>query len=465
MDPRTCAKCGTRIPENAAEGLCPRCVLATGLETNSAWGGAGLAASNSSDPSMGLEDIVRDLPNLEILETIGHGGMGVVYKARQRSLDRIVALKVLSPRWKDNPEFEERFMREARAMAILNHPAIVSIYDFGRSNGRYYLMQEYVDGINLREALQQGRRFSPSEVLRIVPVLCEALDYAHGQGIIHRDIKPENILIDSQGRVKITDFGLVKLMAANQQPMEITSVRDVLGTPHYMAPEQVEGRNDVDHRADIYALGVVFYEMLTGQLPLGRFAPPSQKVHIDVRLDEVVLRALEQEPARRYQSAGAVKSDVESIVSGGPARYGTSAGSGAPRTPPPAGYVPRPPVGAGVNSARKIPDDIPGVLWVAIISLAPMILMKLPAGQYVDAVLSGGLLYGIIRGYKWAYWVTIVSVVFGVLVTMAGSGLASGLVVLALDCLVLVPVWMSRSYFFPGEELAMQSANQSSGRT
>ena len=172
---------------------------------------------------------------------------------------------------------------------------------------------EYVDGPNLRQ-LERAGKLSPREALQIVPQICEALQYAHDEGIVHRDIKPENVLVDKKGRVKIADFGLAKILGREPQDFRLTGAGQVMGTPHYMAPEQVEHPQDVDHRADIYSLGVVFYEMLTGELPLGKFAPPSRKVQVDVRLDEVVLHALEKEPERRYQHASQVKSDVETIV-------------------------------------------------------------------------------------------------------------------------------------------------------
>jgi serine/threonine protein kinase len=158
---------------------------------------------------------------------------------------------------------------------------------------------------------------APEEALAIVPHICEALQYAHDQGIVHRDIKPENILIDKQGRVKIADFGIAKMLGPEREGQELTAGGQVVGTPHYMAPEQVEHPRTVDHRADIYSLGVVFYEMLTGELPLGRFPAPSSRgrgMSIDVRLDEVVLKALEKEPERRYQQASNVKTDVETIA-------------------------------------------------------------------------------------------------------------------------------------------------------
>ena len=154
---------------------------------------------------------------------------------------------------------------------------------------------------------------TPQQALAIVPQICEALQFAHDEGVVHRDIKPENILLDKRGRVKIADFGLAKLAAGSPDEFTLTGTHQVMGTPHYMAPEQMEGSHAVDHRADIYSLGVVFYEMLTGEVPMGHFEPPSKKVEIDVRLDEVVLRALDREPERRYQHASEVKTDVESI--------------------------------------------------------------------------------------------------------------------------------------------------------
>jgi len=156
------------------------------------------------------------------------------------------------------------------------------------------------------------KRLSPREALAIVPQVCDALQFAHDQGIVHRDIKPENLLIDRRGRVHIADFGLAKLVT-NVADARLTQTHAIMGTPHYMAPEQFEKPTAVDHRADIYSLGVVLYEMLTGELPLGRFAPPSAKVQVDVRLDEVVLKTLEKEPERRYQQASEMKGEVETL--------------------------------------------------------------------------------------------------------------------------------------------------------
>jgi tRNA A-37 threonylcarbamoyl transferase component Bud32 len=339
-----CPHCRAELPPDAPDGVCPRCVLGLAFGNPSAEragrlfdaaGAEQLARDVGAKPSPwpvtttpltthdrfvapDPEDLARHFPQLEILELLGQGGMGAVYKARQRRLDRLVALKVLPPEVAGHPTFEERFTREARALARLNHPHIVTLHDFGEAGGLYYFLMEFVDGVNLRQTIAGGK-LDPREALAVVPQVCEALQYAHDEGVVHRDIKPENILLDRKGRVKIADFGLAKLMrngdaAAGRADFVLTGSQQVMGTPHYMAPEQLERPQGVDHRADIYSLGVVFYEMLTGELPLGRFAPPSRKVQIDVRLDEVVLRSLEKEPERRYQQASDVRTDVQNIA-------------------------------------------------------------------------------------------------------------------------------------------------------
>lgn len=351
-----CSQCGNPLPGDAPRGLCPRCLLKNGLATDADTtptyqGSAGGSRASFRGPGRFVPPTVAELapllPQMEILELLGQGGMGAVYKARQRGLDRLVAVKILPPDLGGIPGFADRFTREARALAKLNHPNIVSVFDFGRTaalgeasttqsrrndvfsgvyatlsqplaeregseNGLYFLVMEYIDGINLRQAMRTPS-MTPAEALAIVPQVCEALQFAHDEGIVHRDIKPENILIDKRGKVKIADFGLAKLLAGGPEDITLTREGGTMGTPHYMAPEQVEGARDVDHRADIYSLGVVFYEMLTGELPLGRFAAPSKKVKIDVRLDEIVLRTLEKEPELRYQHASEVKTQVDGI--------------------------------------------------------------------------------------------------------------------------------------------------------
>jgi serine/threonine protein kinase len=333
-----CPKCQAPLPSNAPRGLCPKCLLAA-VSTPTE---AGQPADRKPPPPVAT--VAAAFPQLEIVELIGHGGMGVVYKARQPRLDRLVALKLLPQSLATDAAFAERFNREARVLARLNHPNIVTVHDFGQSGGFFYLLMEYVDGVNLRQAMQAGR-FTPQQAMLLVPKICEALQFAHDEGILHRDIKPENILLDTKGRVKIADFGIAKLVGEARENLTLTGSGLAVGTPHYMAPEQLEHPQDVDQRADIYSLGVVFYEMLTGELPIGRFAPPSQKSSVDARVDEVVFHALEKEREKRFRTAGEVKTSVEAI---------TSNPAVAPSPPAPAGGPARPRHGA-VIPERRIP--------------------------------------------------------------------------------------------------------------
>ena len=308
QESQRCPTCGGALPAGVLDGLCPRCLLAA---SDSADHAAGKSSTGFVPP--GVEQLARLFPQLEILGLLGAGGMGAVYKARQPALDRFVALKILPARKDSGVNFAERFNREARALARLSHPNIVAVHEFGQVEGQYFFIMEFVDGANLRQ-LERNGRLSAREALQIVPQICDALQYAHDESVVHRDIKPENVLVDRKGRVKIADFGLAKILGAEGEALRLTAENQVMGTPHYMAPEQVERPLAVDHRADIYSLGVVFYEMLTGDLPLGKFAPPSRKVQVDVRLDEVVLRALENDPGRRYQRVSEVRTEVETIA-------------------------------------------------------------------------------------------------------------------------------------------------------
>ncbi len=325
-----CPQCGGELPPNFPPGVCPACLLRQGMSPSTIHGGSdderGAGGSNPRrhwTPPTPAE-LAPKFPQLEIVELLGQGGMGAVYKVRQRDLDRWAALKILPGDVADDPNFAERFQREARALAQLGHQHIVIVYEFGQRDGVYFLLMEYVDGVTLRQASRAGQ-ITTQDALGIVTQSCDALQFAHEEGVVHRDIKPENILIDKRGRVKIADFGLAKLLDKPAELPSLTGTHQVMGTPVYMAPEQMEGTKGVDHRADIFSLGVVFYELLTGELPLGRFAPPSQKYSLDVRLDDVVLRTLEKEPSRRYQQASDVKCDVETIRSQ-PAGAGRSAG-------------------------------------------------------------------------------------------------------------------------------------------
>ena len=370
---RKCGKCGAPLAADAPEGLCPRCLLALNLAKQTEGTAAEVGPGGTQvvppkqEPPPPVDEIARHFPQLEILESLGRGGMGVVYKARQPRLNRFVALKILAREKEKDQRFADRFTREAQALARLNHPNIVTVYDFGETDGLYYLLMEFVDGMNLRQLLQT-RKLAPEEALTIVPPICEALQYAHQQGIVHRDIKPENILMDKQGRVKIADFGIAKLLGEDGKREALTAEQQIIGTPHYMAPEQVERPSIVDHRADIFSLGVVFYEMLTGELPLGKFSPPSRMVKMDVRLDEVVLHALEKEPDRRYQQVGQVKTDVETIAR-------TEAGS---RKSQPGRSEPTPAPAAGPaieNIWRQVKGPGTGLVVTAVLNWLAILLV------------------------------------------------------------------------------------------
>ena len=360
-----CLQCDAPLPPHFPPGLCPACLLRQGMSPSTLTGAAGEGSGGSGSGTRRgwipptVEELTPKFPQWEIVALLGQGGMGAVYKVRQRELDRWAALKVLPDEVASDPNFAERFQREARTLAQLSHQHIVTVYEFGQRGGVFYLLMEFVDGVTLRQAIRAGTTGNPvsgralaagpvqppaasalpltgndpgfaspshssssatpaisaSQALAVVGQICDALQFAHEEGVVHRDIKPENILIDKRGRVKIADFGLAKLLGKPANLPTLTGTHQIMGTPAYMAPEQMEGSRSIDHRADIFSLGVVFYELLTGELPLGRFAPPSQKYSLDVRLDEVVLRTLEKNPDRRYQQASAVKLDVESIRS------------------------------------------------------------------------------------------------------------------------------------------------------
>ncbi|RRJ97364.1 serine/threonine protein kinase [Opitutaceae bacterium TAV4] len=204
-----CPQCGRPIPPDAALNLCPACLLAAALPTQA----AAHAHPKSPPPLPSPEELATEFPQLDILAHLGRGGMGAVYRARQRNLDRIVALKILRPGLDADPTFADRFHHEARALAQLNHPGIVTLYETGRTpGGLYYILMEYVDGLTLRQLLDDAHGPMPArEALEIVPQICDALQYAHDHGIVHRDIKPENVLLNKQGRVKVADFGLAQI--------------------------------------------------------------------------------------------------------------------------------------------------------------------------------------------------------------------------------------------------------------
>jgi serine/threonine protein kinase/uncharacterized membrane protein (GlpM family) len=309
--PSYCPQCQSPI---SATGECHACLFQLGL-SNSASASAHQAQIQLTLPT--IEELADQFPQLEIRKLIGRGGMGAIYQARQTTLDRDVALKLIAREVSNDPMFVERFEREAKTLAKLSHPNIVTVFDFGRTkDGIAYLIMEFVDGVNLREAIST-RSVGSDDALTLVSTMCRALEYAHSKGVVHRDIKPENILLGEDGSLKIADFGIAKIVDANR-PHTLTATRQILGSLHYLAPEQIESPEQVDHRVDLYALGVVFYELLTGQLPLGNFEPPSSVVpKLDKRIDSIVLKTLSRKPIQRYQNAQQLGSDIQQVLTGG----------------------------------------------------------------------------------------------------------------------------------------------------
>ncbi|MBM4032251.1 MAG: hypothetical protein FJ291_10740 [Planctomycetes bacterium] len=235
---------------------------------------------------------------------LGRGGMAVVYKATQLSLERAVALKVLPNRLARSPQFVERFNREASALARLAHPNVVGILDKGAQGDTYYFVMEYVEGKSLRDRLVREGKFSPQETRQLMQGICAGLAYAHENGVVHRDLKPGNILLDASGTPKLADFGIARMAGAESEGGEhLTQAHSVMGSADYMAPEQRADAANVDHRADIYSLGVMLYQMLTGHLPVGSFKPIAYLVSgVPTGVDRVVRTALANEPADRYDS-------------------------------------------------------------------------------------------------------------------------------------------------------------------
>ena len=291
----------------------------------------------------------RKIGNFELLEKIGQGGMGAVFKARQATMDRIVALKILPPKFAQQPQFIERFVREARASARLNHPNIVNGIDVGEANGIYYFAMEYVEGTTLKAMVKQGR-IGEAKTIEIAKSIARALAHAHGHGIIHRDIKPDNVLMDSIGTPKLCDLGLARLESESDDEKGLTRQGQALGTPHYISPEQARGKRDLDSKTDLYSLGATMYHMLTGVTMfqgatsvvvmtkhMGEKAPsPSEHgVEIGSGLLNVLAKLLAKDRADRYPTAEKLIEDLELVEKGEPPAYAELAPSKWPFKKPP----------------------------------------------------------------------------------------------------------------------------------
>lgn len=261
------------------------------------------------------EELQARLPHYEVTELLGRGGMGAVYKGWQKSLERFVAIKILPPGLESGDvDFAARFKREAKAMAKLKHPGIIPVHDAGETaDGLLYFVMDFVEGTDVQKLLAARGKLPPEEALPIASRVLDALAYAHQRGIIHRDIKPANIMLDTEGNVLVADFGLARSTAPDSTMLTVSHM--AMGTPDFMAPESHLGMDHVDHRADLYAVGVMLYQMLSGKLPRGRFEPLSRAVPgLDKRLDGIVDRTLQNERDARYSSALELKSAIEPVL-------------------------------------------------------------------------------------------------------------------------------------------------------
>jgi serine/threonine protein kinase len=283
--------------------VCSRCIARGSAPQDAPPEGGGRTETQADLPKepsefVGEGELADLFPELEIGERMGAGGMGVVFRARQRSLDRSVAIKILNPKLLGDPEFEERFEREAKTMAMLGHPNIVGIHDFGVRGPYHFLVMEHVDGRDLQKLIRTDSLDSEL-AFSIIRQVCEALHHAHERGVVHRDVKPGNILVGRDGMAKIGDFGLARIARPNAD-VSLTMTNAGMGTPAYMAPEQLSDARSSDARSDIFALGVVVYEMLTGSTPSGNFPPPTSRLaQRNPRLDEAILRAMDPDPGNR----------------------------------------------------------------------------------------------------------------------------------------------------------------------
>src|SRR5438876_1464038 len=331
-----CEKCGAKIPDDAPQGLCPACLLETGLGLLDDPPVAGRDGGSASPKTMNAfgervppprtprpAKMLGDLGDYEVLEEIGRGGQGVVYRAHQKSLNRIVALKVigLGP-WATETHLK-RFRREAEAAASLEHPGIVPIHEVGERDGSCYFSMKFIEGGQLDEVVKQ----TPISIRRAVELIAKVartVNYAHEHGILHRDIKPGNILLDAKGEPQLTDFGLARLVESEST---VTRTLEVLGTPSYMASEQAAGNNTkLTNATDVYGLGAVLYQLLTGHPPFAggttyetiklllETEPRSPRLwnpKVDRDLSTICLKCLDKDPQRRYSSALALAEDLE----------------------------------------------------------------------------------------------------------------------------------------------------------
>lgn len=281
---RGCPRCGGTALTGRL-GVCARCLL----------GATGAAGKAGPD----------EIGGLELLDELGRGGMGTVYRARDKKLGRTVAVKFLPDELAARPELKARFLREARAMAALDHRGIVAIHDLREEDGQTFLVMELVEGSPLSRALP----LPPDRALDVMVQVCDALAYAHARGIVHRDVKPENVMLDREGRVKVADFGIARMLS-DDRDAALTGTGQIMGTPAFMAPEALTGAAP-DPRMDVFSCGVLLYQLLTGKLPVGVLEP------LPPPIERIVRRALERDPSQRFRDAGEMRADVLAATQSG----------------------------------------------------------------------------------------------------------------------------------------------------
>lgn len=257
------------------------------------------------------EELAELFPQYEVEYLVATGGMGAVYRAVQKSLERVVAIKILPGEFAQDIDFCSAFEAEAKAMGRVNHPNLIGVFDFGEVGGMLYIIMEYVEGQSLHEHCE-GQPIKSSEANRLMIGICEGLAHAHEHGVLHRDIKPANILLDSHMQPKIGDFGLARPIDRKVEEGEM-----IFGTPGYTAPEVLEPPHEFDHHADIFSLGVLLHELLTGKLPTSDPRPASAQVRSHPRLDAVIRKATHPDPAQRYETATAMAEEIAKIGNAG----------------------------------------------------------------------------------------------------------------------------------------------------
>ncbi len=300
-DAPVCARCGGRLN---AEGWCLPCL---------ARGQSHAAAAPSSPPAAHAQAAAPpEIPGYEVLDLLGHGGMGAVWKARQQDTGEVVALKVLHRALSGQQRAVERFEHEVDLLATLDHPNVVRLLDAGETgDGALFFATEHVEGCDLRRLLR-AERLPPERALAIFGRVCDALRHAHGRGVLHRDLKPANILVGADGTVKVADFGLGKALQPTNSPL-VTQAQDAFGTPYYVAPESVVDASSADERADVYGLGVLLYEMLTGKVPQGAFSDVSAACGLSRRWDALLRAALKDDRGQRLPDVASFQHAAERL--------------------------------------------------------------------------------------------------------------------------------------------------------